>query len=313
MANMYGHAGRGAVEEAIESAVRRSSPRKPAKATQSGFSKVLEAVTAFFAIFSFFSLITGEFTSFFITTTVAIVFYIINSQKFSQKKKQKEIDSEYNDIIDNIRAQVVNDYEQYRSGNRLLDQTGFTDQEKRWIEGAIGEEKTSLYLKNGLDNRFTVIDDIKVKNKGGQASANIDHLVLSEDGMIMVDTKVWNAQLPFVHDDNGRSYIPRSSYYWSSVSTCMYEQSQLPTRVRAIIFAIDGKSKNYLPQQGEYVTHYFNKYPKTGQDEIEQTTIPVFFVKQEDISLAVENLDKKLGRGDLSTVEQLQGLSWISF
>lgn len=313
MANMHGRAGNGAIEQAINSAVKRSSPQKLEKATQSMFSKVIEAITWIIAIFALATLINGEFKAFFILSAIAGVFYLMNSQHFSKSAKQKQIDRKYNAVIKNIKTQVVHDYDQYRNGEKSLDQTGFTDQEKHWIEGAIGEQTTSSYLKDGLNDQYTIIDDITIKNKFGKESANIDHLVLSQKGMIMVDTKVWNAPLPFVHDDNGRVYIPRASYYWSAVGACMYEQSQLPTRVRAIVLAIDGKSQNYLTEQGGYVTHYFNKYPKPGQKNIEKTSVPVFFVKQKDIVSAVENLNTKLGQGELSTVEQLQGLSWISF
>jgi hypothetical protein len=62
--------------------------------------------------------------------------------------------------------------------------------------GAIGEEMVGRTLENDLPDEWAVSHDIEVLNRSAsKVSANIDHLVTTPAGVVMVDAKSWSGTL----------------------------------------------------------------------------------------------------------------------
>ncbi|TNE81479.1 MAG: NERD domain-containing protein [Bacteroidetes bacterium] len=76
---------------------------------------------------------------------------------------------------------------------------------KNRIKGYLGEKKTALYLSLLPKSKYTVLNNLVLKNKYG--TTQIDHLVISDYGIFVIETKNYK----------GRIYGSEHGQYWKQV------------------------------------------------------------------------------------------------
>lgn len=288
MANVYGSAGHGAMTQAVNSATRRISSQISTSHKEKQ-TRVLDPVRKFiFAALCMFVLIgliskTWVFVAF--SGALALMLW------FSSPKKPLKAPEKMDETV---RARVLGEYQKLREGGEVKD-SPFQGDEISWALGALAEERTAEKLRFGLNKVFDVIHDIEIFDSRQRVSANIDHLVLSDQGSTMIDTKVWRNPLAFTTTSGdcwlSKEQNPRT---WPAVSTCLYEAFQLPVMPRAIIFAVAGQAGRNLEEQGDFpmqVTKFFERY---GDAALKPCPVPVLFVPQSQVAEAVKWVERSL-------------------
>lgn len=113
-----------------------------------------------------------------------------------------------------------------------------------WAAGAVGEEYTGRVLA-GLPGGYTVAHDLQIIGSRGGVRANIDHVVITPSGQVVViDTKNWAGVL---NSDGSRFYSgsdrgpggPRGK----AVDTLVWEASMLGVRPDSLIIAVTGSGR----------------------------------------------------------------------
>ena len=133
----------------------------------------------------------------------------------------------------------------------------------------------------------TVINDIILRGKNGEVSANIDHLVCGSS-VVMVDAKWWSASPTFLPDSRGELIVSENSLHNRAVSTCVYESEFLPVQPRAIVFSVRGRGADQLG--GPKVVssyHKFVPYEERSQG-VEPVPCPVIFTPHDQLRAVVE-------------------------
>lgn len=223
----------------------------------------------------------------------AIVVYAVSTFMHRRETKRVPIDlaeshPEYFQQLEAVKQHVHDDFQKVIDTGKTTG-TVFDGEDKTWAIGAAGEIQTSWLIQDGLDDSFLLIDDLEI-NKNGNVSANIDHLVNSPRGSIMVDTKVWNQKLEFVQTDLG-VIIPKTCFASGAVSTCIYEASMLPGTVRAIVFAVRGRAASQLKKPVQ-VNLYHERFDTSNNAKV--CPMPVLFVEQSQIAPTIAALDSQL-------------------
>lgn len=295
MADVYGKAGHGAMVQAVESAANRLSFQNPntnSPDSQSGSKSIGTLRKILLGIFGFFGFIGITSSAWvFMGFNLFIVFLIWATAPVDNKNTPSV---QGNMVNDEIRADMFKAYQTLRDGGEVKD-SPFQGDEISWALGGLAEERTSKRLQEGLNDSYDIIDDIAILNNRGQVNANIDHLVLSNNGAIMLDTKVWKTPLVF-SGNNGQRWLDkeRNPKTWSAVSTCLYEASQLPVPPRAIVFVVAGKAGRELEKYATpvQVTKYFERYEDSGLKEC--VAVPVFFTSQFKVVESVRWVEKSV-------------------
>lgn len=311
MANVHGKAGHGAMVQAVESATKRLSPESGKTKPVYGLSKEKDYSGArkffliLFGLFTFIGIVPQDWG--FVVFNGFITFLIWATTPNKPITYHKPIDP-----VDNItRDDMYRAYDKLRAGGEMKD-SPFRGDEISWALGGLAEERTSKKLEYGLDSSYTVINDISLLDRG-TVTANIDHLVLTDKGTIMVDTKVWANSLTFTQKDNKGTWLEKSTnpIAWSSVSTCLYEASFLPETPKSIIFAVGGKAGKDLEKYSSpvQITHYYERFDDTGNLQ-SCDPVTVLFVAQSKIADTIRELDDLPGTttfsvGDYFALENL--------
>ena len=318
MAKVHGTPGAGAINKAQRSALKRLHPdeKRVKLSNQSDMMSFLKFVwihvlcgfIMWIGIFMFGfgnSPITGKAIMFGAFALYCYMMYqdlVVNSD--SRKTKEFLADSDkYIASFEKVFAQVRSDVEALVDG-KTIGSSILNDDEMPWVIGAAGEIKTSNLLDAHFDDSYAIVNDLSIRQDGVE-KANIDHLFLSNNGVIMIDSKIW-AQPIRVQSTGGATFIPQGAPYWDKVSTCVWEGAQLPCEVRAIVFAVGGKTGSELKNNAVSVTHFIEKY---GDGKLVQLPIPVLFVNQDQIGTYIQRLDETLPVNQFVTPEQLQGAS----
>lgn len=305
MAQMQGTAGGSARKEAVDSVVRRLSPPTPPTKYATAPpdpTQVLPggwawAVVLALAGMSFLALITYDYKWMAIWGGLSALAFIglAIAQQFNTREvplDPMEAYPEYAAEVNKIRSLVEIDFDKVvETGN--VAGTLFEGPDQMWAKGAAGEVHTSRLLQQGLDDTYTVWDDLMIY-KGDMTVANIDHLVTNERGGIMVDTKVWNQKLEFATTSLG-TVIPKESFAAGAVSTCIFEASSLPGTPRAIVFAVGGSSAKQIPNGVKGVDFYYDRFDNDGAAL--RAPMPVVFVPQSAIAETIKTLDRVLPDG----------------
>lgn len=165
-----------------------------------------------------------------------------------------------------------------------MNTTVFEGDEVLWLYGALGEKRTSDIIGRAtLPGNPTLVNDIELL-KNGETKANIDHMLLTRDGVITLDTKVWS-RLPRLNDYGGNTYtIDPNDKNHGVVSTCIYEASFLPVVPRGLVFVVGGGAARELEKRpGGFVqiVGYSERYDE--DKSIKWVPFPVFLVAQKRV------------------------------
>lgn len=325
MIQTYGRAGHGARQQTIEAAMQRLAPRNTKRKSRTVSEPVLSTkrklmllglvMLGFAAIW--FEL--GSLWTWICWIAAFAVFLAAPKREVPlSMAPQRNGDSggsgNSNIDSDTTRQMLEDAYDALRRGGAVAD-SPFEGDEIGWALGGIAEERTARLLRQHLEDRFTVINDIELVNERGKVTANIDHLVLARRGAIMVDTKAWADPLEFTM--RGKDcWLEKDSnrVAWSAVSTCLYEAHLLPSPPRAIIFAVGGKAGRApeLEHGTVRVTKYYERFG--DNDRLRNCDIPVYFVAQSKIPTAVWGVDNSgipVRSGlSLRTCQQARNIRW---
>ena len=314
MANVHGKPGHGAKNQAITVATNRilqqtpnSKTRNTAK-TKRTLTATRKILLATFTIFIIAGLITSEWPFAFFSALLSLITWVTAPKQHSRRKDTT--DPEKNRIT----SQLHTSYQNLKKGGEIKN-SPFEGNEISWVLGALAEERTAEKLQTRLNDTYTIINDINLINQHGKTNANIDHLVLTQTGAIMVDTKVWARPLEF-STRNGDTWLGKDTNpkTWFSVSTCLYEASQLPTTPRAIIFSVAGKAGKALDTRSEpvQITHYLEKYDHTS--DLKPCKIPVFFTSQTNLIGTIKWVERsEIPKAQTLTAEELSQAKNIRF
>lgn len=305
MVNVYGKAGHGAMVQAVESATKRLSPGSGKTKPVYGLSKEKDYSGArkffliLFGLFIFIGIISQNWGFAMFNGFIAFLIWATTPNKpITYHKPLNPADSITRD--DMYRA-----YDKLRAGGEIKN-SPFRGDEISWALGGLAEERTAKKLAHGLGNTYTIINDIALIDRN-TVTANIDHLVLTNKGTIMVDTKVWAKPLLFTQKDSN-TWLEKHTNppAWSSVSTCLYEASFLPEAPKAIVFAVGGKAGRDLEKYSSPVriTHYYERFDDAGNLQPCAPTT-VLFVAQSRIVDTIKELDTLPGTTTFSIADYL--------
>lgn len=314
MANVHGKPGHGAKTQAITAATNRilqqtaSNKAHNATSVKRNFTPTRKTFLAVFTIFFIVGIITSEWPFAFFSALLALITWATTPKQHS--RRENTTDSEK----DRITSQLHTSYQKLKKGEEI-ENSPFEGNEISWVLGALAEERTAEKLQTRLNDTYTIINDINLINQHGKTNANIDHLVLTQTGAIMVDTKVWARPLEF-STRNSDTWLDKDANpkTWPSVSTCLYEASQLPTTPRAIIFSVAGKAGKALDTRSEpvQITHYLEKYDHTS--DLKPCKIPVFFTSQTNLIGTIKWVERsEIPKAQTLTAEELSQAKNIRF
>lgn len=134
----------------------------------------------------------------------------------------------------------------------------YTGPAQRWAIGAAAEVKVGERL-NRLGKGYEVAHDVLVRRASGATAANIDHLVRTPNGaLVLIDTKCWAGQLAskdgrFMRADTGTFGGPRGV----AVDTLRWLADQLSREPDAIVVVVEGRGtikggRLTLPGSGQH-------------------------------------------------------------
>lgn len=158
-----------------------------------------------------------------------------------------------------------------------------------WLIGAYGEWRTGEEL-NKLDDRFTVIHDIVIRNDKNEVVANIDHLVFADGFAAQIDSKVWR-EAPTVIDDT-----VVSEKHARSCVACSLESSQLDGFLSAVVFSLSGKSVTELTSSNRLAHSFEDRKPWENKTVVEHISredgaaVPIVFADSRDIAKEIVSL-----------------------
>lgn len=300
--------------QAVESATNRLSSQASNTnlSRSSGGTKTIgtlrKILLGIFGFFAFIGITSSEWV--FVGFSLFVMFLIWATAPVGDKNTST---TQNNVSSSKIRANMFRAYQTLRDGGEI-NNSPFQGDEISWALGGLAEERTSKKLQEGLSNTYDIIDDIVILNNRGQVTANIDHLVLTNKGTIVIDTKVWAKPLVFTQKD-GNTWLEKSTNppAWSSVSTCLYEASFLPETPKAIVFAVGGKAGRDLEKYASpiQITHYYERFDDTGNLQ-PCTTTTVLFVAQSKIVDTIKDLNNFPGTTTFS-VEDYYALENLQF
>lgn len=95
-------------------------------------------------------------------------------------------------------------------------------EDRKWSQGAAGEERVAQRLAKLPQPPWTVLHDLPIGNKG----ANIDHLVIGPGGIYTINSKnlsgrIWVAGGTFKQNGQNRPYIPAAGREATRAARCL--------------------------------------------------------------------------------------------
>lgn len=112
--------------------------------------------------------------------------------------------------------------------------------------GAAGERKTAAVLDRlAADRSFTVMHDLRLPIPG--LSANIDHVVVAGDWVLVIDSKTW-----------------RRGFFWTLGGRCYRGWERfVPAEKQTMVMAIDALSTYLALPRGHFPTPVVAVWPST--------------------------------------------------
>lgn len=315
MAKVYGVAGESAIRELRESVLSRTNPnyvlpKKNYGNSSDGFPLWAKLVGIHILCFIIFVIAINTMmanmavgTAMLLGDIVLYFYLVLNSpNKPANPAPQAQETENLPPDVAATEEKIRNDFQEILDGKKPKDPI-FNSDENRWAVGAAGEIITSEIIEDYFDDNYSIINDIII-TKNGREAANIDHLFLSNNGMIMLDTKMWNGNLQF--SQNGQyHYISKNDMYWDTISTCVWEANKLPVRPRAIVLSVGGKVGSKIKGQAMSLNAYVEKYDQSAS--ITPSEYPIILVSQDEIAHYLQQLDTTLEQGQFVTPEQIMG------
>lgn len=311
MAKVYGVAGESAIRELRESVLSRMNPnyKLPRKNNSSKSSIALSIIGAHILCFIIFIIAVNALAAntmigaIMLLSDIALYFYlIINAyNKNSSKNNQTQFDNAPVEVI-NTENRIRNDFQMILDGKNPQN-TIFNEDEKRWAVGAAGEIITSEIIEDSFDDNHSIMNDIIIRRNGTEV-ANIDHIFINKNGLIMLDTKMWNGNIR-ISQNRSYYYIDKKDSYWDTISTCVWEAEKLPVPPRAIVLVVGGRTGNSLKENAISLNAYIEKYDNTNS--ITPSKYPILLVSQEEIAEYLKQFDSTLPQGRTISPEQIMG------
>ena len=291
--------------QAIESATQRLATQPPTKTptrTQRNtkhLGTTRKILLAIFGFFAFIGLISAEWVFVGFSLIVAFLLWATAPTSITPAPTKQ------NTLVNKEISAMHKAYQELRNGGNIKE-SPFQGDEIAWALGGLAEERTAKKLAHGLGNTYTIINDIALIDRN-TVTANIDHLILTNKGSIMIDTKVWAKPLIFTQKDSN-TWLEKHTNptAWSSVSTCLYEASFLPEAPKAIVFAVGGKAGRDLEKYSSpiRITHYYERFDDTGNLRPCALTT-VLFVAQSKIVDTIKELNNLPGTTTFSVADYL--------
>lgn len=311
MAKVYGVAGESAIKELRESVLSRMNPnyRFPRKDNSSKSSITLSIIGTHILCFIIFIIAVNVLAAnttigaIILLSDIALYFYlIINTyNKNSSKNNKTQFDNVPDEVI-NTENRIRNDFQMILDGKNPQN-TIFNDDEKRWAVGASGEIITSEIIEDSFDNNHSIMNDIIIRKNGAEV-ANIDHVFINKNGLIMLDTKMWNGNIR-LSQNGSYFYIDKKDSYWDTISTCVWEAEKLPVPPRAIVLVVGGRAGNSIKGKAMSLNAYIEKYDDTNS--ITPSKYPILLVSQEEIAEYLKQFDATLPQGRTISPKQIMG------
>lgn len=310
MAKVYGIAGESAIRELRESVLSRTHPdyvihhNDDSEETPVWIKAIGIHIICFIIFVIAINIIVIDAVPGALILLGDIIIYIYLMLKASKKPdstlSQEPQEEPLTSDIAITEEKIRNDFQMVLNGKKPSDPI-FNSDENRWAIGAAGEIVTSDLIENAFDDNYSLINDIII-TKNGREAANIDHVFLSNNGIIMLDTKMWNGNLKF--SQRGRyHYIARDDMYWETISTCVWEANKLPVRPRAIVMSVGGRVGHKLKNNAMSLNAYIEKYDRSAS--ITPSDYPIILVSQEEIAPYLQQLDATLPQGRFVSPERL--------
>ena len=319
MSKVYGVAGESAIRELRESVLSRTHPnyifpkKKFQKDSLKGASVFLSIIGTHILCFVIFIIavnvlaVNTTMGALMLLADVILYFYLIlNASKKNTGSTDKDVQNydktEVPADVAMTEKRIRNDFQMILDGKNPQN-TIFNDDEKRWAVGAAGEIITSEIIEDSFDDHSSIMNDIIIR-KNGLEVANIDHIFINKNGLIMLDTKMWNGNIR-LSQNGSYYYIDKKDSYWDSISTCVWEAEKLPVPPRAIVLVVGGRAGSILRGNAISLNAYIEKYDSTNS--ITPSKYPIFLVSQEEIAEYLKQFDSTLPQGRTISPEQIMG------
>lgn len=317
MSKVYGVAGESAIRELRESVLSRTHPNYvfPSKNIKDGsFDKasiLLSVIGTHILCFFIFIIAVNVLAAntpmgaaILLADVILYIYLMLNASKKNTGSTDNKDQEEPNVPADVAMTEerIRHDFQMILDGKKPKD-TIFNADENRWAVGAAGEIITSEIVEDAFNDNYSIVNDIIIR-KNGREAANIDHVFISNNGIIMLDTKMWNKDIQF--SQNGQYYyIAKNDMYWDTISTCVWEANKLPVRPRAIVLAVGGRVGSKLKGNAMSLNAYIEKYDQSSS--ITPSEYPILLVCQDEIAQYLQQLDTTLPQGGVMTPDQFMG------
>lgn len=317
MSKVYGVAGESAIRELRESVLSRTHPNYvfPSKNIKDGsFDKasiLLSVIGTHILCFFIFIIAVNVLAAntpmgaaILLADVILYIYLMLNASKKNTGSTDNKDQEEPNVPADVAMTEerIRHDFQMILDGKKPKD-TIFNADENRWAVGAAGEIITSEIVEDAFNDNYSIVNDIIIR-KNGREAANIDHVFISNNGIIMLDTKMWNKDIQF--SQNGQYYyIAKNDMYWDTISTCVWEANKLPVRPRAIVLAVGGRVGSKLKGNAMSLNAYIEKYDQSSS--ITPSEYPILLVCQDEIAQYLQQLDTTLLQGGVMTPDQFMG------
>ena len=183
------------------------------------------------------------------------------------------------DVVEQFREQVNEEFRRYAEGESL-DAIGVRAEDRATFVGTLGEIRTAQALEH-CRSAMEVIHDLSVWTPDlSRVNANIDHLVCTRRGPVVVDSKIW-ASLPEISGD----LVTADGAYGTAVSTCVYEAQALPSEPALLLLAVGGRAETHLPEAGVRVTLFPDR-----DGEFQMVPYPIYLVPQSRVAERIDAL-----------------------
>ena len=317
MSKVYGVAGESAIRELRESVLSRTHPNYvfPSKNIKDGsFDKasiLLSVIGTHILCFFIFIIAVNVLAAntpmgaaILLADVILYIYLMLNASKKNTGSTDNKDQEEPNVPADVAMTEerIRHDFQMILDGKKPKD-TIFNADENSWAVGAAGEIITSEIVEDAFNDNYSIVNDIIIR-KNGREAANIDHVFISNNGIIMLDTKMWNKDIQF--SQNGQYYyIAKNDMYWDTISTCVWEANKLPVRPRAIVLAVGGRVGSKLKGNAMSLNAYIEKYDQSSS--ITPSEYPILLVCQDEIAQYLQQLDTTLPQGGVMTPDQFMG------
>ena len=133
---------------------------------------------------------------------------------------------------------IYADYVKKLNDLKDREEVELTDRESLQLRTALMREHTAQDLEQGASDSFTVINAPVVKDANGILYVT-DHVVVSENGINIVNNMHLVEPLDFIHEGND-AFVPRNCVHWEAISAVVDAAKAFPVSPRHIVIGVSG-------------------------------------------------------------------------